>query len=173
MKNNDSDSALTNGTSLTHTDLLPKHEDDAQPIVATSHVLHRSLLATPSSVVSTSGLTLTLSDGTRILDGCGGAAVTCLGYDQQYLAEIANAVAKQITTVPYVHTFTYTTASSEDLARELLEGNKHGFEKAYFVGSGSEAMDAALKFARQYYWEIGQVCGSWPYVVISSIIFWK
>ena len=50
---------------------------------------------------------------------------------------------------------TYTTPASELLATELLSGNKHGFEKAYFVGSGSEAMDAALKFARQYHFERG------------------
>lgn len=57
--------------------------------------------------------------------------------------------------VSYVHTGAYTTSAAEDLARLVLDGNPHGLEKAFFVGSGSEAVDAAMKLARQYFFESG------------------
>ena len=64
----------------------------------------------------------------------------------------------QLATVPYVHTLSYTTTVAEELASFLIDnyGAKYGLEKAYFLGSGSEAMDAALKMARQYYFEAGE-----------------
>ena len=58
--------------------------------------------------------------------------------------------------VSYVHTGAYTTSSAEDLASTILHGNPYGLEKAFFVSSGSEAMDAAMKLARQYFFERGQ-----------------
>lgn len=62
--------------------------------------------------------------------------------------------------VSYVHTLSYTTDAAEDLAKFILQNpssvSKHDLEKAYFVGSGSEANDAAMKLARQYFFEQGQ-----------------
>jgi len=60
---------------------------------------------------------------------------------------------KQSLQVSYVHTACYTTSSAEDLAEFILEGRPAGLSKAYFVGSGSEAMDSAIKLARQYHYE--------------------
>jgi adenosylmethionine-8-amino-7-oxononanoate aminotransferase len=65
-------------------------------------------------------------------------------------------MVEQSRKVSYVHTLAYTTSSAEDLADLLLEGNPFGFSKAYFVGSGSEATDSAIKLARQYFFEKGQ-----------------
>lgn len=62
---------------------------------------------------------------------------------------------QQMQTVSYVHTGAYTTSSAEDLASIILDGNPYGLEKAFFVSSGSEAMDAAMKLARQYFYESG------------------
>jgi adenosylmethionine-8-amino-7-oxononanoate aminotransferase len=148
---------------------LPKHEDDALPTKPTtstakeSQLLHRSFNITPTSVASTSGLTLTLTDGTQILDACGGAAVSCLGYDATYIAEVTSAITTQLTLCPWVHSMIYTTPIAEELATLLLSSptdatqpNAHGLRKAYIINSGSEAMDAAMKFARQYWYERGQ-----------------
>ena len=63
---------------------------------------------------------------------------------------------QQMRNVSYVHTGAYTTTSASDLATSILSGNPHGLTKAFFVGSGSEAMDAAMKLARQYFHERGQ-----------------
>ena len=115
--------------------------------------MHRSLTSHPHLVSSTKGIYITLSSGTRILDGCAGAAVSIIGHGHP---DVAAAVLDQMSKVSYIHTGAYTTDSAEDLANFLLEGNPFGLSKAYFIGSGSEAMDAALKLARQYWVERGQ-----------------
>jgi len=115
-------------------------------------LLHRSLTARPYKVINAEGIYLTLDDGRRIIDACGGAAVACIGHGNE---EVLTAVVEQMRQVSYVHSLTYTTDSAEQLAHILLDGNPFGLEKAYFVGSGSEAIDAALKLARQYFFELG------------------
>jgi adenosylmethionine-8-amino-7-oxononanoate aminotransferase len=120
-------------------------------------LMHRSLLECPHIVTSAAGNFLTLSDGRKILDGCGGAAVAIIGHNNQ---EVIAATAAQMQKVSYVHTMSYTTDSAEDLAKCILDcpagSFQHGLEKAIFVGSGSEANDAAMKLARQYFFEQGQ-----------------
>ncbi|CAK7236543.1 hypothetical protein SCUCBS95973_009642 [Sporothrix curviconia] len=120
-------------------------------------LLHRSLNERPHIVTSAIGSYLNLADGRKILDACGGAAVAILGHGN---TEVAAAVADQMSKVSYVHTLSYGTNSSGDLARCILEKNSQGFDhglvKAFFVGSGSEANDAAMKIARQYWFEKGE-----------------
>ena len=117
-------------------------------------LLHRSLFYSPETVSQASGNHLTLAgSGRKIVDACGGAAVTCIGHGNE---EVYAAALSQMQKVSYVHTGAYTTAAAEDLAHVILDGNPYGLEKAFFVGSGSEAMDAALKLARQYFYEKGE-----------------
>ncbi|CAK7231308.1 mitochondrial inner membrane protein required for protein import [Sporothrix bragantina] len=131
---------------------LPTPAEEEQPFL-----LHRSLNERPHIVTSASGSYLNLSDGRKILDACGGAAVAILGHGN---TEVAAAVTEQMSKVSYVHTLSYGTNSSENLARCILEkdanGFDHGLVKAFFVGSGSEANDAAMKIARQYWFEKGE-----------------
>ncbi|KAL6898536.1 pyridoxal phosphate-dependent transferase [Trichoderma evansii] len=118
-------------------------------------LMHRSLVERPHQVVSASGIYLTLADGTRIIDGCGGAAVAVIGHGNK---EVQDAIIKQVSEVAYVHTMTYTTSSAEELANELTELSRpFGLTKAFFLCSGSEAMDATMKLARQYHFENGQL----------------
>lgn len=120
-------------------------------------LLHRSLAHKPETVIHASGLTLTLSSGRTIIDACGGAAVSCLGHGNE---EVLSAAIEQMRKVSYVHTGAYTTSAAEDLASLILEhGRQYGLEKAFFCGSGSEAMDAALKLARQYFYEMPNRAG--------------
>ncbi|KAL7793863.1 pyridoxal phosphate-dependent transferase [Trichoderma ceciliae] len=117
-------------------------------------LMHRSLIDRPRKVVSGSGIYLTLADGSRILDGCCGAAVSVIGHGNR---EVQEAIMRQYSDVAYVHTMAYTTSSGEELADELTElGRPFGLTKAYFVCSGSEAVEAAMKLARQYHYENGQ-----------------
>lgn len=116
-------------------------------------LLHRSLFHKPDPVTHSSGIHLTLSTGRTIVDACGGAAVACIGHNNE---EVIAAATQQMRNVSYVHTGAYTTSSAEDLASIILDGNPYGLEKAYFVSSGSEAMDAAMKLARQYFFEKGE-----------------
>ncbi|KAI5460282.1 pyridoxal phosphate-dependent transferase [Mariannaea sp. PMI_226] len=117
-------------------------------------LLHRSLVHKPLEIVSASGSYLTLSSGRHILDGCAGAAVAVIGHGHPRPRQ---AVLEQMDTVSYVHTMAYTTGSSERLADFVVgKGRPFGLTKAYFVSSGSEAMDSAMKFARQYFVEKGE-----------------
>ncbi|EWZ36606.1 putative aminotransferase [Fusarium oxysporum] len=117
------------------------------------HLLHRSLLTRPETVTSASGIWITLSSGRKILDGCAGAAVAIIGHGN---TEVRDAMVEQMSSVSYVHTMAYTTDSAENLANYILEGEPFDLTRAYFVGSGSEAMDSAMKLARQYHVENGQ-----------------
>ncbi|KAL2866134.1 adenosylmethionine-8-amino-7-oxononanoate aminotransferase [Aspergillus lucknowensis] len=120
-------------------------------------LLHRSLLQLPHTVTHAKGSYLHLSTGRAILDGCGGAAVAILGHGHP---DVLTATAAQMHQVSYVHTLSYTTSAAEDLARAVLDRENcpsyaHGLVRAFFVGSGSEANDAAMKLARQYHFELG------------------
>lgn len=115
--------------------------------------MHRSLVTRPHVVDSASECYLFLEGGRRILDGCAGAAVAVIGHGSQ---AVRDAMIEQSCKVSYVHTGAYTTSAAEELANLLLDENPFGFSKAFFVGSGSEATDSALKLARQYFYEKGQ-----------------
>ncbi|KAF5002763.1 hypothetical protein FGRMN_161 [Fusarium graminum] len=117
-------------------------------------LMHRSLVQHPYMVESAKGIELNLSNGQKIIDGCGGAAVALIGHGNE---EVIQAISDQARKVSYVHTQSYTTAPAEELANLLLQGNPYGLEKAFFVGSGSEAVESALKLARQYHYEQGDL----------------
>jgi len=117
-----------------------------------SHVLHRSREA-PAAAVGGHGIRLVLQDGSEVIDGSGGAAVACLGHGN---ARIAAAIGAQAAKMAYAHTGFFSSEPAEALADTLLGQRPGGLTHAYFCSSGSEAMEAALKLARQYFVEIGQ-----------------
>ena len=117
-----------------------------------SRVLHRA--GTPPPVaVGGEGAWLHLADGRRILDGSGGAAVACLGHGN---ARVAAAIGAQAARLAYAHTGFFTSEPAEALAQALVGDAPGGLAAAWFCSSGSEATEAALKLARQYFVEIGQ-----------------
>ncbi len=118
-----------------------------------SRILHRSLHETPHLAVGGHGMHIVLADGRRVLDGSGGAAVACLGHGD---ARVREAIADQLARVAYVHTGLFTNTAAEELAETLLAHEPGGLTHAFFVSSGSEGMETALKLARQYFLEIGQ-----------------
>ena len=120
-----------------------------------SHILHRSLAAELPHAVGGDGCYIVDSSGKRYLDACGGAAVSCLGHSRP---DVYQAIAEQLSALPYVHSGAFTNRAAEALAEHLVTRAPAGFGagKAMFLGSGSEAMEAALKLARQYHVENGQ-----------------
>ncbi|MGR4067635.1 aspartate aminotransferase family protein [Halomonas sp. LR3S48] len=118
-----------------------------------SHVFHRSLTQDYPTAVKGEGPYLIDDQGRRYLDACGGAAVSCLGHSD---AAVIEAIREQVGKVAYAHTAFFTTEPMETLADFLIERAPAGLESVYFVSGGSEAMEAALKLARQYFIEIGQ-----------------
>src|SRR5437868_1949747 len=118
----------------------------------TSRIIHRSLRSTPPRAVSCAGITITDADGRTYIDASGGAAVSCLGHGHP---EVLAAMHAQIDRVAYAHTSFFTTEVAEELA-DTLVADAPGMGYAYFVSGGSEAIEAALKLARQYFVEAGE-----------------
>ncbi|QWF37826.1 aspartate aminotransferase family protein [Bordetella hinzii] len=118
-----------------------------------THVMHRSLRQTPPVATRGSGVWVYDSEGRSYIDGSGGAAVSCLGHNHP---DVQAAMHAQIDAISYAHTGFFTTEVAERLADCLVAGAPAGTSHAYFVSGGSEAVEAALKMARQYFVEIGQ-----------------
>lgn len=126
----------------------------AHPFVADSRILHRNFTDKPLRVVATNGIRLVLESGQEILDASAGPSVTCLGHS---CPEVSQEVVQQLATVPYIYSGArFTSTAAEELATHLLRERPGGLSKAIFVNSGSEATDAALKLAFQYWREAGQ-----------------
>ena len=118
-----------------------------------SRVLHRSTRQNFDVAVSGDGMMLTLADGRTVIDAAGGAAVACLGHGN---ARVAAAVGHQAQKLAYVHTMFFSTETAEELADLLVGHEPGGLTRAFFVSSGSEAMEASLKLARQHFVEKGE-----------------
>ncbi|KRB16790.1 aspartate aminotransferase family protein [Achromobacter sp. Root170] len=118
-----------------------------------TRVLHRSLRHTPAVAVRGQGVWIHDSAGRAYLDGSGGAAVSCLGHNHP---DVQAALHAQVDALAYAHTSFFTTEVAEKLAARLVADAPAGTSHAYFVSGGSEAVEAALKMARQYFVEIGQ-----------------
>ncbi|CAF1292881.1 unnamed protein product [Adineta steineri] len=121
---------------------------DASVNTTSSHVFHRSLVNEPLLAVRAEGNYIYLKDGRKLLDGSGGAAVTNIGHgDKRVIAGILD----QLQTVDYVHSGTFSNKTAEELAIELTKDS--GMARAIFVSGGSEAIESAIKLARQYHLE--------------------
>src|SRR6201981_1941297 len=121
--------------------------------VHTSRVLHRSLRETPPKVIGGEGVWLIAEDGRRVLDASGGAAVSCLGHQHP---RVLAAMSKQASKLAYAHTAFFSSEPAEALADQLVGDEPGGLAYAYFVSGGSEAIEASIKLARQYFIESGQ-----------------
>ncbi|KVQ43863.1 hypothetical protein WT21_21860 [Burkholderia territorii] len=116
-------------------------------------VFHRAPRVTLPVAVAGDGIEIIDSTGKRYIDACGGAAVSCLGHSNQ---RVIDAIKRQAQQLPYAHTSFFTTDVAEELADRLVEAAPAGLEHVYFVSGGSEAIEAALKLARQYFVEKGE-----------------
>src|SRR6185312_11866207 len=119
----------------------------------TSRVLHRSLRETPPKAIGGEGVYLFAEDGRRVLDASGGAAVSCLGHQHP---RVIAAMAQQASTLAYAHTAFFSSEPAEALADTLFGHEPGGLAYAYFVSGGSEAIEASIKLARQYFIERGE-----------------
>jgi adenosylmethionine-8-amino-7-oxononanoate aminotransferase len=118
-----------------------------------THVFHRQPKATYPVAVRGEGIEIVDREGRRYIDASGGAAVSCLGHSHPRVIE---AIKAQLDRLPYAHTGFFTSEPAEALADRLVEAAPEGMGRVYYVSGGSEAVEAALKMARQHYVEIGQ-----------------
>jgi len=118
-----------------------------------SHVFGRATRGVLPTAVAGDGCYIVDAQGRRYLDGSGGAAVSCLGHSD---ATIRAALHDQLDRLAFAHTGFFTTDAAERLADTLIAHAPEGIERVYLVSGGSEAVEAALKLARQYFLEVGQ-----------------
>lgn len=118
-----------------------------------SHIIHRSLRSTPAVAARAQGAYIFDAQGKQYLDACGGAAVSCLGHAHP---DVLAAMHRQIDQLAYAHTSFFTSDTVEQLAEQLTRTAPGDLNYAYFVSGGSEAVETALKLARQYFVELGQ-----------------
>jgi adenosylmethionine-8-amino-7-oxononanoate aminotransferase len=118
-----------------------------------TRVFHRNPRDAYALAVRGEGPYLYDRDGRRYLDASGGAAVSCLGHSD---ATVIKAVQEQMARLPFAHTSFFSNEPMEALADALIARAPRSFDKVYFVSGGSEAVEAALKLARQYFVEKGE-----------------
>jgi adenosylmethionine-8-amino-7-oxononanoate aminotransferase len=118
-----------------------------------SHIIHRSLRQVPPVADSAKGIFIRDTAGNTYIDASGGAAVSSLGHGHP---DVLAAMHHQIDRIAYAHTGFFTTEVAEQLAATLVSKAPQGISQVYFVSGGSEAMETALKLARQYFVEAGE-----------------
>ncbi|MGB3406653.1 MAG: aspartate aminotransferase family protein [Jannaschia sp.] len=118
-----------------------------------SHIFPRHTKQQPPTAVRGEGCYLWDSAGRKYLDASGGAAVSCLGHGDR---TVIDAIKDQLDKLAYAHTGFLTSEPAETLADLLIEHAPGDLDRVYLVSGGSEAMEAALKLARQYFVEMGQ-----------------
>ena len=118
-----------------------------------SHIFPRHTKTLPPVAARGEGCYLYDESGKQYLDASGGAAVSCLGHGDQ---TVINAVKAQLDKLAYAHTGFFTSEPAETLADLLIEHAPGDLDRVYLVSGGSEAMEAALKLARQYFVEKGE-----------------
>ena len=118
-----------------------------------THVFFRKLTSRLRVVERGEGCWLYDADGNAFLDACGGAFVVNVGHG---VAEIADAMAAQARRLAYVNGTAFTHEPVEELAAELAALAPGDLDRVYPLSSGSDAVEAALKLARQYWLELGR-----------------
>jgi adenosylmethionine-8-amino-7-oxononanoate aminotransferase len=118
-----------------------------------SHIFPRHCKSNLPTAVRGEGCYLYDSTGKAYLDGSGGAAVSCLGHGDP---DVIAAVQKQVADLAFAHTGFLTSEPAEALADLLIEHAPGDLDRVYLVSGGSEATEAAIKLARQYFVEKGQ-----------------
>jgi adenosylmethionine-8-amino-7-oxononanoate aminotransferase len=102
-------------------------------------------------IVSADGSTLITEEGLTILDGCSGAISCSIGYGHPH---VTATMSQQAGVLSFAYRSQFKNAPAERLAQRLCE--KLGYASAFFVNSGSEAVEAAVRTALQYWQEMGR-----------------
>jgi adenosylmethionine-8-amino-7-oxononanoate aminotransferase len=116
-------------------------------------VLQRHIATEYPRAVSGEGIFIRDAQGRDYIDASGGAAVSCLGHMHK---DVLAAMRAQLDKLEYAHTSFFTTDVAEELGADLVAHAPDGMSHVYFVSGGSEAVEAALKMARQYFVEKGE-----------------
>ena len=119
-----------------------------------THILHRQTGHSYPVAASAQGVIIRDSAGKEYIDASGGAAVSCLGHGHP---DVLAAMHEQLDRLAYAHTSFFTSQVAEALADDLIAHAPRGIGRVFYVSGGSEAVEAALKLARQYFVERGEL----------------
>src|SRR5215475_5810893 len=119
-----------------------------------THILHRQIGHDYPVAISGQGILVRDANGKEYIDASGGAAVSCLGHSHP---DVISAISAQLGSLEYAHTSFFTTRVAEELADDLVSHAPDGIDHVLFVSGGSEAIEAALKLARQFFVERGEL----------------
>jgi len=111
------------------------------------HVFYRNLGKFYPTVSHGEGMYLFDTDGNRYIDGSGGAAVVSIGHG---VGEITQAMIRQAEKVSFSHGSQFTSEAAVAFADRIVSLAPEGLNKVYFLSGGSEAIETAVKMARQY-----------------------
>jgi adenosylmethionine-8-amino-7-oxononanoate aminotransferase len=125
------------------------------------HVFYRSPKKFYPTAERAEGIYIYDTEGKRYLDGSGGAVVVGIGHG---VKEVFEAMTRQASRIAFAHGSQFTTDAAIELASKLVKFAPSGLTKAYFLSGGSEAIETAVKLARQYQIERGKPA---KYKVIS------
>ena len=118
-----------------------------------SHVFPRHCKNANPVAVGGDGCFLIDAAGKRYFDGSGGAAVSCLGHSNR---RVIDAIKAQADRLAFAHTGFFTSEPAEALADLLVAHAPGDLDRVFFVSGGSEAVESAIKLARQYHLERGE-----------------
>ncbi len=118
-----------------------------------THVMHRQIGKDYPLAVRGEGVHIYDSTGKQYIDASGGAAVSCLGHGHR---DVIDAMKAQLDQLEFAHTSFFTTPALEELADDLAAHAPAGMTHTFFVSGGSEAIEAAIKLARQVVVERGE-----------------
>jgi adenosylmethionine-8-amino-7-oxononanoate aminotransferase len=119
-----------------------------------THILHRQIGHDYPVASGGRGILIRDASGKEYIDASGGAAVSCLGHSHP---DVIAAMSAQLNSLEYAHTSFFTTRVAEELADDLVAHAPKGIDHVLFVSGGSEAIEAALKLARQFFVERGEL----------------
>ena len=119
-----------------------------------TRILHRRTTHSYPAAASGQGAFIRDAAGKDYIDASSGAAVSCLGHSHP---DVLAAMHEQLDRLAYAHTSFFTTQAAEELADDLVAHAPKGIGRVFFVSGGSEAIEAALKLARQYFVECGEL----------------
>lgn len=111
------------------------------------HVFYRSPRKSYPTAVRAEGVFIYDQTGKSYLDGSGGAVVVSIGHGVE---KIRQAMMGQASRIAFAHGSQFSTAAAVDLAQKIINISPPGLDRVYFLSGGSEAVETAVKMARQY-----------------------
>lgn len=116
-----------------------------------SYIFHRRLDYSYPVITHGKGIYLYDQSGKKYIDACGGALVANIGHG---IKEVADEIKELAGKYSYLHGSQFTTRNMEKYGEELSKIAPRGM-KVFFVSGGSEAIESAVKLAKQYHYDLG------------------